>query len=92
MGLITEELSKLRIKCVCFGGKSHTKTFAYIFDIHLLAETVLAYTDNLNKTLQSIQMTAVDAQVVVRATVKPFSRYDQRQVLNYFGLNYTGLS
>ena len=47
----------------------HTETFAYCFGVHL-AETILTHTDNLNKTLQSTQMTAVDAQVVARATVK----------------------
>ena len=69
MGLVTEELHKLRIKCVCFWAKGYTNTFAYIFGIHL-AETTFSHTDNLNKTFQSTQMTVVDVQVVSRATMK----------------------
>ena len=61
--------SNSELKARILGIKVHTKTFSYIFGIHL-AEMILAHTDNLNITLQSTQLTAVDAQVVARATVK----------------------
>ena len=57
------------MKSACFGGQVHSKTFTYVFGVHL-AETILAHTDNWNKTLQSTQLTAVGAQVVARETVK----------------------
>ena len=57
--------TKLRIKSAYFGDKSSHKEFAYIFGLRL-AETILAHTNNLNKTLKGTKKTAVDAQVAAR--------------------------
>ena len=63
-----ENCSCLEIKARLRGIQVYTLKFSYCFGIHL-AHLMLSHTDNLSQTLQSTQVTAVDAQVVSRACV-----------------------
>ena len=63
---------------------SCSKTFSYRFGIHLAA-TILNNSDNLSKTLQATQLSAVDAQRIARNTVSTMEplRSDQNFILFY---------
>ena len=63
-----DNVSDSEMKARIRGVKSHTKEFAYCFGIHM-AETLLRITDNLSKTLQGTQHTAVEAQKNARDSV-----------------------
>ena len=59
----SDTLMKARIR----GISSYSKTFLYCFGIHLAA-TILNNSDNLSKTLQATQLSAVDARRIARNT------------------------
>ena len=61
--------SDTEMKAQIRGVKVYSKKFSYCFSIHL-AQLILGHTDNLNKTLQNTQMSAIDVQIISRATVK----------------------
>ena len=60
---------KIRIR----GMKNHTLEFNYSFGIHL-AHLVLSHTDNLSKTLQSTEMSAIEGQEVASYTVQTLKK------------------
>lgn len=63
-----DNVSDTEMKARIRGISSHTREFAYCFGIHLAA-TLLAHTDNLSKTLQAAQLSAMEAQNIARLTV-----------------------
>ena len=63
-----ENTSDTEMKARIRGISAHTKQFSYCFGIHLAA-TLLKNSDNLSKTLQATQLSAVEAQSISRATV-----------------------
>ena len=71
------------LKARVLGVKVHSKTFSYIFGIHL-AETILCHTDNLSKTLQGTQITAVDAQQVAMSTVQTLAKIRSEEDFHLF--------
>ena len=72
-------LMKARIR----GISSYSKTFLYCFGIHLAA-TILNNSDNLSKTLQATQLSAVDAQRIARNTVSTLESIRSDQKFNLF--------
>ena len=65
------------------GISSYSKTFSYCFGIHLAA-TILNNSDNLSKTLQATQLSAVDAQRIARNTVSTLESIRSDQNFNLF--------
>ena len=61
----TDTEMKARIRGVSY----HTREYSYCFGLHL-AHTILRNSDNLSKTLQATQLSAVEAQTIARATVQ----------------------
>jgi hypothetical protein len=77
---VSDSDMKARIR----GVKSHTQEFSYCFGIHM-AETLLRITDNLSKTLQGTQHTAIEAQKNARDSVATLQsiRNDEHFALFY---------
>ena len=79
-----ENTSDTSMKARICGISSYSKTFSYCFGIHLAA-TILSNSDSLRKTLQTTQLSAIDAQRIPRNTVSTLecTRSDQNFNLLY---------
>lgn len=79
-----DNTSDTSLKARIRGIASYSNTFSYCFGIHL-AETILRNTDNLSKTMQATQLSAVDVQRISRDTVTTLKsdRTDERFKLFY---------
>ena len=62
------------LKARILGVKVYTKTFSFIFGIHLVT-TILAHTDNMNKTLQSTKIYSPRRNTSVNTTKKSFKLF-----------------
>lgn len=80
-----ENTSDTEMKARIRGISTHTKEFSYCFGLQLAA-TLLRNSDNLSKTLQATQLSAVEAQSIASATVRTLQsiRTDE-----HFDLFYT---
>ena len=81
--LAIENTSDTSMKARIRGYSSYSKTFSYCFGIHLAA-TILNNSDNLSKTLQATQLSAVDAQRIVRNTASTLESIHSDQNFNLF--------
>ena len=75
----SDMLMKARIRVI----SSYSKTFPYCFGIHLAAK-ILNNGDNLSKTLQATQLSAVDAQRIARNTISTLESIRSGQNFNLF--------
>ena len=78
-----ENTSDTSMKTRIRGISSYSKTFSYCFGIHLAA-TILNNSDNLSKTLQATQLSAVDAQRIARNTISTLESIRSDQNFNLF--------
>ena len=65
------------------GISSYSKTFSYCFGLHPAA-TILNNSDNLSKTLQATQLSAVDTQRIARNTLSTLESVRSDQNFNLF--------
>ena len=78
-----ENTSDTSMKAKICGISSYSKTFSYCFGIHLAA-MILNNSDNLSKTLEATQLSAVDAQRSPRNTVSTLESIRSVQNINLF--------
>ena len=61
---------------------SYSKTFSYCFGIHL-AVSLLKNSDNLSKTLQATQLSAMDAQRISITLQAPLNPCEMTKISNF---------
>ena len=83
MAWAIENTSDTSIKTRTGGISSYSKTFSYRFGIHLAA-MILNNSDNLSKTFQATQLSAVGAQRIARNTVSKLESIHSDQNFNLF--------
>ena len=78
-----ENNSDTSMKARIRGISRYSKTYSYCFGIHFAA-TILNNSDNLSKTLQATQLSAVDAQWIARNTLSTSKSIRSYQNFNLF--------